>query len=109
MGITPIGPLAMLPFVRSAGAELQVAPMARVERSDRAEDETYSPAKQDGQPEPGSQGQENQAQDYELGEGGQGLETEMMEAESSLTDSFASVAPRFDGPGDPPTQISFFA
>jgi len=40
----------MLPFARSPGAELQLARMARVERSDRAEDETYSPAKQDGRP-----------------------------------------------------------
>ena len=109
MGITPIGPLAMLPFARSPGAEVQLAPMARVERSDRAEDETYSPAKQDGQTQSGSQGQNNQAQNYELCEDGQGLEDELKEAESSLTDSSTGAAPWSDRSGDSSSQISLFA
>jgi len=109
MGITPIGPLAMLPLFRSAGAELEPAPMARIERSARAEDETYSPANQGGEPQPGSQEPGNQAQEYELREDGQGPEGETSEGESSFMDPSVGAAPGFDVPGDSPGQISFFA
>jgi hypothetical protein len=112
MGIMPIGPLAMLPLARSAGSE--PVPMARVERSARAEDETYSPANQGGESQPERQELESQAQDYELLEDGQGpegetSEGETSEVETSLTDLSASAAPWFDLPGDSPAQISFFA
>ncbi len=112
MGIMPIGPLAMLPLARSPGAEVQLAPMARVERSDRAEDETYSPANQGGESQPERQELESQAQDYELLEDGQGPEGETSEgetSESSLTDSSAGAAPWSDMSGDSSSQISHFA
>jgi hypothetical protein len=100
MGITPIGPLAMLPLSRSA----ELAPIPRVESSPRTEDETYSPAQGDGDSQSGTQGSEAEAQDYELREDEMALENE-----SSFTESSAGSAPSFDLQTESPAQISFFA
>jgi hypothetical protein len=114
MGIMPIGPLAMLPRARTAGFESEPVPMTRVERSARAQDETYSSANHDGEPQPGSHELGNQAQDYELQEDGQGVESESSEgerseAESGLTDPSGGAAPWFELPENSSAKISFFA
>jgi hypothetical protein len=99
MGITPIGPLAILPLTRTAGSASEPLPMERVERSERSEDETYSPSNGDSEAQSG-----DQAQDYELGENGP-----LLEGESSLTEPAASKAPTFDSLHDSSARVSFFA
>jgi len=44
MGITPISSLLPLPVAHAMQADMDPLPMARVENSPRAGDETYSPA-----------------------------------------------------------------
>jgi hypothetical protein len=94
----------MLPLARSAGAELEPAPMAMVERSARTEDETYSPSKDEGGSEAETKETGSKAEEYEIREEGQPFE-----GEGSVTGSSAGAAPPFDLPGDSRAQISFFA
>lgn len=114
MGITPIGCLALLPLAQSAGIELEPVPMARVGRTSRTEDETYSPSKGGYDSPSGSQESGSQAQDHESREEGQGLQGEASEGgtrngENSPTEPSSVAAPRFDLLGDSSAKVSFFA
>ncbi len=109
MGITPIGPLAMLQVNRLAEPDLEPTPMAGVEYSARAEDETYSPSKEDGDSSSGSresadQRSRSQPQDYEIPENEQSLE-----GKGSFEEPLSSAAPSFELPTDSSGKISFFA
>jgi hypothetical protein len=98
MGITPIGPLAMLPLSRGTGVDGEPVPMARVERSARTEDETYSPTKEESGFQ--SQGRESgsEAGDSEFAAEVQPEDWEDSVKEPSFSFSEASAA-----------KISFFA
>ena len=108
MGITPIGPLAMLPVSRTAESEVEPVRMGMVERSARTEDETYSSSRDDGDSQSESQESGSEAQSYKYREEGQAGE-----AESSSTEPSAGAAPSFDRASDlasdDSTKISFFA
>jgi hypothetical protein len=100
----------MLPLVRPDGLE----PVARVERSARAEDETYSPADKGSQPQPGSEEPQSQTEEYGLEDDGLGLENETSQVETNEGEggwpgSSVGAAPRFDLPDDSQVQISLFA
>jgi hypothetical protein len=114
MGIMPIGPFAMLPLERPAGSGSEPTIMARVERSARAEEETYSPsggdgAHGDGEPQPGRHGSGDDGQDSEPWEDGQGLDGEAEDDETGLARSSVGAAPSFELAPISSAKISFFA
>ena len=109
MGITPIGPLAMLPLTRSAGPELEPVPMARVERSARAEDETYSPSKEDRDSPLEAKKSANRQSGSEDKENELSEDEGFIEDGSNSAEPLTSAASSFDLPSDSLAKISFFA
>ena len=104
MGITPIGPLAMLPVTRLDGSAIEPAPMARVERSARTEDETYSPSKEGGDSQSQSRESRGEDGDSELSDAG-----EPVYGQDSMAEPSIGAAPLFDRPPVSPANISIFA
>jgi hypothetical protein len=95
MEITPIGPLAMLPLGRSAEPEFEPVPMARVERSARTQDETYSSSRKDSDSQPESQESGSEARSGEFFE-----EETFAEVQSTSAEPSTGAAPSFDLPQD---------
>jgi hypothetical protein len=104
MGAMPIGSLAMLPLTRSAGSVVEAVPIARVEGSARAEDESYSPSREEGDSQSENQESGSQAQSYRLQEDGQSTE-----GAGGFSELSAGAAPSFDFPRGDSARISFFA